>query len=507
MKIELKRQVSVDARATLLDVGIPRDEYRAFLPALILGEDGDITPSIINTKLFFTDANDPRGRLLLERLAEYRLVEENGTIIEGANNNAESSNEEYSLEEDGYRISPYLNRHYVSAYGPGVIEIVKSLADFGLFEIDSYSGDYATTEECREIGKWVWPKIPVTTREREILSKFLELGLVKAKRKKSDHSIQLTRETKKYSLTETGRAAIQDKMVFIPERDGFLLHGTDDPLFSEPILACVKINGSSNDPRSTKKPNDKQKSPRGIQWITALKERVDQEPQIIHLAAEQNRAVQMIEIVESGERADPLVSVSARLSIDEHEGPVLTVYSKNHAKKSESGKGLTVGHEFTLPFSEVLKNLFWERSDDIIETGDGSALLVSFSDIAKDATALNSHRKDFRIEKPEIDGFGKFEDVVIQALPIIPRTLDDAQQWAAWTLHESIRYYINETAYDELRENAARSWEPHYSYDEILGYLPSYNEMRTVLEHDRATDPERYWYITAPFLLTINEVE
>ncbi|PKG31073.1 hypothetical protein, partial [Methanoregula sp.] len=185
----------------------------------------------------------------------------------------------------------------------------------------------------------------------------------------------------------------------------------------------------------------------------------------------------------------------------------LTVYSKNHAKKTESGKGLAVGHEFTLPFTEVLRNLFRGHSDDIIETGDGCALLVSFRDIANDANALNSHKKDFRIERPEIDRFGKFDDVTLQALPIIPKTLADAQQWAAWTLRENIRYYTNEIGYTELRESAARSWEDHYSSEEILESLPSYDKMRTTLEEERNTDSERYWYITAPFLLTKKEVE
>lgn len=507
MKIELKRQVAVDACATLLDVGIPRDEYRAFLPALILGEDSDITPSIINTKLFFTEANDPRGRLLLERLKEYRLVEENGTVIEESDDNEEVANDEYSLTENGYRILPYLKRHYVSAYGPGVIEIVKSLAEFGLFEIDSYSGDYMTTEECRVIGNWSWPKVPGTTRERENLFIFQEFGLVKAKKQKNNRSVPQSRETNKYSLTDTGSAAIQDKMVFIPERDGFLLHGTDDPLFREPVLACVKTNGSTNDPKSKKKPEGKQKSPRQMQWIKAVKERVEQDPQIVQLAAEQNRTVQLIKIVENGDQADPLFSVTVRLSIDETEGAILTVYSKNHARKTESGKGLTVGHEFTPPFIEVLRNLFRERSDEIIETGDGCALLVSFREIADNANALNSHKKDFRIEKPEIDGFGKFDDVILQALPIIPKTVDDARQWAAWTLRESIRYYTNETGYAELRESAARTWELHYTSEEILESLPTYDAMRTTLQDVKNTDPERYWYIAAPFLLMIKEVE
>jgi len=507
MKIELKRQVAVDAFATLLDVGIPRDEYRAFLPALMLGEENDITSSIINTKLFFTDANDPRGRLLLERLKEYRLVEENGTIIDEGDDNEDATNDEYSLTEDGYRILPYLKRHYVSDFGPGVIETVKSLAESGLFEVDSYSGDYMTTEECRAIGNWSWPKVPVTTRERENLFIFKKLGLVKTKKQKNNRSASQSREACKYSLTVTGKAAIQDKMVFIPERDGFLLHGTDDPLFHEPVLACVKTNDSTNDPKSKKKPEGMQKSPREMQWITTVKERVERDPQLVHLATEQNRTVQLIEIVESGEQADPLFSITAKLSIDENEGAILTVYSKNHVKKTDSGKGLTVGHEFTLPFIKVLRNLFRGSSDDIIETVDGCAHLVSYRDIANDATALNSHKKDFRIEKPEIDGFGKFDDVTLQALPIIPKTVNDAQQWAVWTLRESIRYYTNETGYAELRESAARSWEPHYSHEEILESLPSYDEMRIALEDGRNSDPERYWYIAAPFLLTIKEVE
>jgi len=420
MRIELKKQIAVEAYKTLLDVGIPREEYLAFLPALILGEEGEITPAIVNEKLFFTEANDPRGRLLLERLETYRLVE-------------------YSKSKPSVKYGGFL----------------------GLF-----------------------------AKQETII----------------DDEVERT-EAKEYILTETGKAAIRDRTIFIPERDVFILHGTDDPLFSEPILACKKANESSSHSNANNKGNKKDKSSRNGLWLKALKERVEQEPRIIHLAAEKNRAVQIIKIDNEEERVDPFYSVSVQLTVDEDEGTILTIHPQDLTKKSGSMKGQTVGHEFTLSFIEVLKNLFSDRSIDIIETEGGCKLCVSFDEIAKDITALKSFRKEFRVKKPEITGFGTFEEVIVRDLPVIPRTLDDAQQWAAWILRESIRYYINEARYLELREEAAKKWEPVYSYNQILESLPTFNEVRREFETERTKNPEGYWYLTAPSLLTIKEGE
>lgn len=419
MKIELKKQIAVEACIILLDVGIPRKEYLAFLPALILGEEGEITPAIVNEKLFFTEVNDPRGRLLLERLETYRLIE-------------------------------YSEPKPIVKYG-------------------GFLGLFAKQE---------------TIIEDEVMM-----------------------ESKEYILTETGKAAIRDRTIFIPERDVFILHGTDDPLFSEPILACIKTNESSNHSNPKSKAKRNSNSPRGGQWLIALKDRVEREPRIIHLAAEKNRAVQIIKIDNGEERVDPFYSVSVQLTVDEGEGTTLTIHPQNHTKKSESMKGQTVGHEFTLSFIEVLKNLFSNRNDDIIETEDGCALRISFGEIANNATALKNFRKEFKVKKPEIKGFGAFDDVIVKDLPLIPRTLTDAQQWAAWILRESIRYYINEARYVELREKAAKKWEPLYSYDQILESLPTFNDVRRELKMERTKNPEGYWYVTAPSLLTIKEGE
>ncbi len=511
MKIELTKQIEVEACITLLDVGIPRDEYRAFLPALILGEESDITPSMINTKLFFTDANDPRGRLLLERLEEYRLVEFSGfDIIE------EEEVKEFDIIEGTYDLTPIgsdvippLRNYFINLteLDPSIAKIYRSLEGLGFLTADRNPRGLFPTDEIREVGNWLWPKVAINSREIEILKKFSGLGLIMEKQREMKEKKPLVMESKGYKLTETGKAAIQDKVVFIPERDAFILHGTDDPLFSEPILACTKINGNSNDPQLKNKTNGKQKSPPRGQWLAALKERVVHEPKIFHLAAEQNQSVQIIKIDEAMERVDPTFSVFVTLSIDEDEGTILTLYSQSESKKSGSMKGHTVGHEFTLSFIDVLNILFSKRSVDIIEIGDGCALRVSFDEIAKDKAALNNHKKNFDIKQPEIKGFGTFNDVTVKALPVIPRTLDDAEQWAAWTLRESIRYYINEARYMELRERAAKMWEPVYSYDQIMQSLPSFYEIRREYEIERTKNPEGYWFVTAPSLLTIKEGE
>lgn len=450
--------------------------------------------------------------MLLERLETYRLVEYSDLLrIEGIEEIDEFDGNEavYDLTAIGALVIPQLNNYFIvhTEMDPSIAEIYRSLERLGFLSADGNPRGLFPTDEIREIGRCSWPRVAINDREREIFRRFMDLNLTIIRREARKKEISRIIEIKGYCLTETGKAAIRDRTIFIPEKDVFILHGTDDPLFSEPILACKKANGSSCHPNTKNKEIRKDKSSKNGLWLKALKERVEQEPQIIHPAAVKNGAVQIIKIDDGEEKEEPHFSVSVQLTIEADQRATMTIYPQDKSKKPENMKGHTVGHELRLSFIDVLKNLFSDRSVDVVGTGDGCALRVSFDEIANDTAALNNHTKNFDIKEPEIKGFGTFNDVTVRALPIIPRTLTDAEQWAALTLRESIRYYINEARYMELREKVANKWEPVFSYNQILESLPSFNEIRRELEIERTKNPESYWYITAPSLLTIKEGE
>jgi len=95
--------------------------------------------------------------------------------------------------------------------------------------------------------------------------------------------------------------------------------------------------------------------------------------------------------------------------------------------------------------------------------------------------------------------------VIVSDLPLLPRTLEDAGNWARDCLINGIITYTDETSYSQLCDREAARFSERFAPEQVKSRLPTYQEMLTIMKERRETDPKRYWFVTAPALLTFRE--
>ena len=627
MKIELRRQMNIDACKSIMEIGKFQPEYASVLPVLMLAEEGDLTPSAVNSKLFSTAPDDPRGRYLLERLAEYRLVEKSTPTSMGEPSNAigsngplstmsfilsgsgtlmveylkksritatsrtlkreiidkmiqtglisqgfeifvyeptskgveirewvwpktpESDNElwlmhelleggfvegdttqtdeviqgEFNLTDLGEQILPTLGKYFFS-YSDMDGEkrtIFDTLANSGILlsEPDINPRGIFSTNESHMISRWAWPRIPETEDESEMFRKFLHLGLVHVNNasiaKQSVHNnVECEASEAVYILTETGRIALAEGWVPIPEKGVYIIHGTSDPVLSNPVISCQPE--TANQAIETERPYNRKnrhspaskKPPRvDYSWLATLKERIASGPLVLNIPHNSNDPLQIISIDPSVEPSNTTVNATLFLTLEYQKDPIVRISTAGTSKKNgTTSEWISVEHKFNLDFEEVVRSIFSNRIDDIYKDDDGFTLLVPFNDAKTKLAILTNRRMDYRVDAPEIESYGPFEGLTIQNLRVAPRTLRDARAWAEWCFHDKIQYHITGENYERLRQECAGMWEPRFSEEEIIDAIPAYENAIRICERGEMEDRTLFWYLMTPYLLTMKEV-
>ena len=118
------------------------------------------------------------------------------------------------------------------------------------------------------------------------------------------------------------------------------------------------------------------------------------------------------------------------------------------------------------------------------------ALAVSFSDL--DAGAVETFRTSARLERVEVRGYDRFDQVDIKEIPIEPASDLDAQEWAVARLATK----LGEVGY-RTREDVRRLWAERVEDTPLEPFrpaLPAHNEMLKAA----ANDPAAFWSLAAP---------
>jgi len=630
MKIELRRQMNIDACKSIMEIGKFQPEYASVLPVLMLTEEGDLTPSAVNTKLFSTAPDDPRGRYLLERLDEYRLIvqsttnsidehppqekrvssssgtsfiltesgelmisylkknrinprfrtrereiidkmvqtslisqgfeiftygptsqgveirewvwpktpesdheitilqglRESGFVKEGTEHTYEVIQGEFNLTHLGEQIIPHLGKYFFnySEMDSEIRKVMETLAELGILSSEPNVNPRGlfSTGESHNISRWPWPKIPEEENETEIIRKFLDLGLVQIGQasvgKQTVHKHNTTEESGAsepvYTLTETGRIALTTGQVPIPEKGVYILHGTSDPVLSNPVISCQPE--TTNQAIGTERPDNKKnrhspdsKRPSRVDcsWLATLKEKIASGPLVLNIPYNSNDPLQIISIDTGVEPVNTMVSATLFLTLEYQKDPVVRVSTAGNSKKNGTpSEAIPVEHKFSLDFEAIVRSIFSDRIDDIHRDDDGFALLVSFNDVKTNPAILTNHRMDYRVDAPEIESYGKFEGLTIHNLRIVPRTLEDARAWTGWCFYDKIQYHITRENFDHLRQECASMWEPRFTEEEIIDTIPTYEEAIRTCERGEMVNRTLFWFLMTPYLLTMKEV-
>jgi hypothetical protein len=540
MKIELRRQMNIEACKSIMEIGKFQPEYASVLPVLMLTEEGDLTPSVVNSKLFSTAPDDPRGRYLLERLAEYRLIERSKTLA--IDDNSIPENRVSPTSDISFTLSESIGKYDLTALGEQFIPrlgeyffsysemdnetrtVMEKLAEYGILSSvpDVNPRGLFSTDDSRSISKWTWPKIPEEENETEIIKKFLTLDLVQLSRasvsrqptQKSDVNAERGVSDPVYTLTDTGRVALTEGRVPIPEKGVYILHGTSDPVLSNPVISCqpettnqVIETERPDNRKNHHSPDSKRPSHVDYPWLARLQEKIASGPLVLNIPHNSNDPLQIISIDKSVEPANAKVSATLLLTLEYQKDPVARVSTAGNSKKNgTASEAISVEHKFSLDFEDVVRSLFADKIDDVHKDDDGFALLVSFDDVKIKPAILANRRMDYHIDAPEIENFGNFEGLTIHDLHVAPRTLTDARAWADWCFHDKIQYHITHENYERLRQECAGIWEPRFSEEEIIDAIPAYEDAIRICERGEMEDRTLFWFLMTPYLLTMKEV-
>jgi hypothetical protein len=521
--IILERDVETASYEALMDIGIFKDDYRFILPVLALSEEGGVTGELVNTRLFGVDGNDPRGRRLLEVMVGYRLIWK-GSVKE------ETAGSHYRLTERGQRIKEIFQKSQYDRIDP---ELLAKLLDLNIIRSDSNSGFSIFRNRSyglSPLGVRIFSGENLSEDDPGVFSELEKLGIIRGQSLKNisyngrydeidtDSFSEIMDRledsdkntcTSQYELTDTGRIALQEGQVPVPEKGVFVLTGTTDPLFCEPVLACRpkeagKEKGQEFEriaylsPKNRKEPEKNNISgKKRPKWLEDLRRSTRSSPKVLTLAAQNREVIQVVDIDENANPSQMKEKVSASLRISSNSTPEMTVVSRAGKAAAET--------KFNLPFMEVMTSLFPEIEEDIVEYEGAPALLVSYEEIKNDPSEVNTMQRTVTVHAPEIQGFGRFKDVEISGLPLLPRSLEDAGSWARDRVFDGITTYIDKHSYDALCEKEAARFSKRFEPETVRSSLPTFREIRTIMEEKREKDPKKYWFVTAPVVLTFRE--
>lgn len=291
-----------------------------------------------------------------------------------------------------------------------------------------------------------------------------------------------------YNLTDAGEYALENMEVKIPEKGIYVLHLTKDPLFSDHILRYDTTNKiPEHEFRETmRKSYDRDRSKkRNSSKEISKPECVNKykKGSVVKLAGKGNEEIQINEIGDKLFKSDSKLNVSVKIHLDDQNTSVKVVSGKE--------KEIQVDHTFTLKPIDVLNNLL----GNIQEVRGKLVLPVSFGEI-NDAERTGMIRRNIIEKNKTIDGYGKFSQISIDKLSLMPESKLDAKKWAKWYLKNSINYYFDEKSYLTKRRDAAGKFVDFYDQSEIDSALPDFDDF---VEEVAEIEPKTatYWYARA----------
>jgi len=500
-EITLKRNINVESYEALMDVWRSKDEYKFLLPVLALSEEGGITDELVNTRLFGVSEDDPRGRRLLEVMEGYRLIEKASS--RGVLTNEHSDHMGYRFTERGQLIREHLQQ---GQYGGLYEELLQDLSRLQILQRTTRGFlDLKVEYSLNHLGKEIFmsaggilPELPLG-----VASELETLGIIEPQQNQSTSSAY-------YELTETGRRALQEDKVLVPERGVFTLTGTTDPLFVEPVIDCQPKEGgkdarqefdrivkSSWNGGKNQGKNQDQKLNTPV-WFDKLRRAT---PKVLTLAAQDREIIQITDI---DEKTNPVqtggrISVNVRCSL--RSAPEMEVITISGKKEKKTAAETT----FNLTLMDIMGCLFHAKQHDLFECGDVPTLLVAYDEVKGSPSEINHMRRTTTVRTPEIQGFGRFEDVTVSDLPLLPRTLEDAGSWVRDCLINGITTYTDEISYNQICDRESTRFSERFDPEQVKSRLPTYQDMRVIVKERREADPDRYWFVTAPALLTFPE--
>jgi hypothetical protein len=288
----------------------------------------------------------------------------------------------------------------------------------------------------------------------------------------------LVEQQSNYVLTETGQTALEKEKIFIPERGTWEIWVTDDPLWASALIQIKPFNETQarNEIKNQKVLKERCEDMQDIpNWLVKKLQ-----GQIITPLADRNAEYRFDELAEKGELVvTPDANITATLSIGNTSDLLFTGKVVNKDCRYQEQHPMT----FQSAWHQILQQqnwlTRWRTQQEVLD--------VSYQDLSEQELA--SFHKDYPISKPYLTDLDRFDDTIINNVPIAPATQQDANDWAHWLLERDTKRYVLKGDFETM-QNKVTKFFPDYKIT-----FPEQSEFAQQL---RQTNPRAYWYLQAP---------
>ncbi len=298
-------------------------------------------------------------------------------------------------------------------------------------------------------------------------------------------------------LTDIGKRALEEESVFIPERGRYRVWFTDDPLHPPGLIDIqpqrertlyreVRGNRANGDSETDPSREEREKAANVPENLLGM------EGKTFDLLSPEGDRVRILKVEPKGATVEDGDGRKLIFSISFRPGKPPKLEAKGSYQRLIDSPPI----EPRIAWRAVLGG----RARDWDDERSPPALRCSVSDLGADE--LDSFTTTVSCKKPELPGYGAFEDVEIPNVPIAPRGRKNAQRWAEWLLRERIDAYLDDSGYARLVA-AVKQEFPDFTVK-----LPGREVLAQRLREEITESgvlPEHYWYIQAPLDLTLEE--
>ncbi|HRI70213.1 MAG TPA: hypothetical protein PK156_38545 [Polyangium sp.] len=297
------------------------------------------------------------------------------------------------------------------------------------------------------------------------------------------------------ALSEEGRrvAASREPRIFVPQLGTWTLYWSNESLLDHPLLGIEVFRepSSHDEDKARKQARDRGERPPQRQLgevpkpIAAVRDEQSNRPPLTLPAGGEPIRVMMIE-----PRAEFGPTTSSALSIE-------VTFEPNATEGARALRGSLNGKQIEFPLSSIRgqqhERVFGEMLRSIgadtwwnVQT---RKLQASFSQLAPHH--LTSFLRELKFKTPEIRNLGRFEDTVVDKVPIEPATFEDAQHWFEWLL----KYHVQKTQWPEVYEQGAI--EIMNRFPGFRLHVPRQDTFAQSVRRDQRP-PAAYWRLQAP---------
>lgn len=287
-------------------------------------------------------------------------------------------------------------------------------------------------------------------------------------------------EKGQYRLTKEGLSTLQNKDVFVPQKGTWQVVLGDDPLLPHSLIqysdfkepkAYEEVLWKYKDKTSERVKNIV-KTPDLIRGYMYSKQKI--------LPYLNKNEIMFHSIDEKSEKVDSKLKLMLEWNVTKN---TIVLKKESDIIFQDKAPSLTVAEVWKILLQKEGLLDFWDRNN--------SRLNVDFES-AKKSKSLESMQKNILFKSPNIDKYGKFDDITANNIKIYPETLKDMNRWALWRLDHQVKFYPTLSDWNAWVERAVKV------FDEFpIADMPTRDEYAYDLWQQEGDKTDKTWYAVA----------